>query len=191
VRVAPIVLRISASALEAEIRVDGRRVGTFTGEPIALRDLGPGEHIIEVSAPGYQPWRRELELDAGENRDLEAGLTPMLGSVVPPPPRGGVSPLVWVGAGVLVLGGATTLVFGIRSRLDPVEGVNRADAVSFHEDRQRDARLANAGLGVMGVGAAVAITGFIVSEFGGSQDSNHAFVAPVPGGAVAGFEGRL
>lgn len=190
---AEVVLRVTASVAGAEIRVDGTLIGRFEGEALAVPDLAPGTHTVEVQAEGHEPWRRELELVAGTERELDAGLTPIvLAPPPPPPPARGISSVLWVGVGVAALGGATTMAFGLRSRGQPAEGATRAEAVAFHQDRQRDATIANVGLGVAAAGVGLMVTGLLLSDFG---DRDFAGEAPVdvalsPRGGTLQWSGR-
>lgn len=169
-QVVPITLRVATSVRGARILVDGSLVGHFAGRPVEVTGLEPGPHTIAVEAEGHERWEREIELAAGSERDVDAGLTPIVVNVPPPPPEPrGLSSLIWVGAGVAALGGGMITAFGIRSRGQPAAGVTRAEAVAFHEDRQRDARIANVGLGVAGAGVGILVTGLLLSDFGGDD----------------------
>ncbi len=61
----------------ALIRVDGQDVGTI---PARVR-MGPGDHMIEVSSPGFGAWTQEITTGASEQREVEAHLAPQPGSV--------------------------------------------------------------------------------------------------------------
>lgn len=72
-RLSRIRLRLDAELPnEAELRIDGRR--------FPVRDLpdplvmNPGEHLFELSAPGYVAERRQLQLGEGESREVALGL---------------------------------------------------------------------------------------------------------------------
>ncbi len=63
---------------------------TFNGQPpitLPLREhrLAPGRVRVEVRAPGYAPWSRELQLDAGGTRDEVAELTRTADETESPP----------------------------------------------------------------------------------------------------------
>ena len=120
---APPRLRIRASVPGAEVRVDGRPVGTFRAEPLEVEGLTPGSHEVEVRAPEHRPWTRELTLEAGAVLELDAGLVPEPSEAVPPPPIDPapagprVSPVLWVGVGAAALGGALAIGFGVLARI--------------------------------------------------------------------------
>lgn len=67
----PARLRVTSSLASARILVDGEEVGLGT----YVDELAPGRHEIEVRADGYVSFRRTLDLEAGERRDLQASLT--------------------------------------------------------------------------------------------------------------------
>jgi PEGA domain len=88
--------RLSISAESASsIRIDGAFVGyaTWQGE------LPAGEHSLQVTAPGKRAYSQELVLSVGQVRSLQITLERE---------KSGISPLVWIGAGVLVAGGLAT-----------------------------------------------------------------------------------
>jgi hypothetical protein len=84
-------LMVSAASADA-IHVDNRLVGygVWQGEVPA------GEHAVRVTAPNMRPYSHELVVSAGQMRSLQITLEPEKSSV---------SPLVWIGAGVIVAGG--------------------------------------------------------------------------------------
>lgn len=49
--------------LEAEVSVDGVSTGRTPGGRVRLEGLAPGPAVVEVTAPGHLPVRRELELE--------------------------------------------------------------------------------------------------------------------------------
>jgi hypothetical protein len=87
----------------AEITIDGRRVEA--GRPIAV---AAGSFVLEVSAPGHSPERRELTIAAGQTLREEVELTPDAGGT-----SGGlaISPIgiAVAGAGAaMIIAGAIT-----------------------------------------------------------------------------------
>jgi hypothetical protein len=71
---APGVLRLSVTPADASVYVDGAFMGS--AEAAAELALAPGAHRIEVVRPGYDPWVREIELEASERRELVVELPP-------------------------------------------------------------------------------------------------------------------
>jgi hypothetical protein len=56
----------------ATVSLDGRVLGTA---PLRVRNLTPGEHVLDIEAPpGYFSRRVELELDAGEPQNVNLAL---------------------------------------------------------------------------------------------------------------------
>jgi hypothetical protein len=79
----------------ATISVDGNAVGTTQWQGA----LTAGEHAIRVSARGMRTYNKELVMEAGQSRSLYVTLEAE---------KSGISPLVWIGAGILVAGGIAT-----------------------------------------------------------------------------------
>lgn len=59
----------------ASVEVDGQPAGAL---PATLR-LGPGEHAVAVSSPGFGTWTRTITTGAGDEQALEAELRPLPG----------------------------------------------------------------------------------------------------------------
>lgn len=72
------VVRLASTPSGASVRV-GK---DFRGQtPTELR-LAPGQtHVVQLSAPGYQPAERSVEVSADDSRSLNLTLEPILGSV--------------------------------------------------------------------------------------------------------------
>lgn len=62
------VLRLRVSPADASIYVDGAFVGNALSA--AELTLTPGAHRVEVVRPGYDPWVREIDVEASERREL-------------------------------------------------------------------------------------------------------------------------
>lgn len=109
------VLHIVPSVEESEVMVNGTARGTGAME-LALQ---AGHYALEIRAPGYLPYEREVEVHAGITLTVDATLEP-----IPHEEAIYESPIFWgVGAGVLVLAGvgiALGVVFG--STTLPVSG---------------------------------------------------------------------
>jgi outer membrane receptor for ferrienterochelin and colicins len=97
-------LHVEASTAGAIVVVDGRRLGPG---PIDT-EVEPGEHVVEVSAPGHRPMRREFDLSPGEATRWNAELTPEGGSIVE-------SPWLWIAIGVALVGAGLGIGFGVGS----------------------------------------------------------------------------
>ncbi|MEY4577389.1 MAG: hypothetical protein RL701_2092, partial [Pseudomonadota bacterium] len=92
----------------SSIFIDDQQVGDsghFQGAVLA------GEHHVQVTAPGKVGFSRDLVLKVNESRTLHVSL---------PGEPSNISPWLWVGAGVLVAGGAATgIYFLTRSPSEP------------------------------------------------------------------------
>ncbi len=188
----PARLRFAAN-VPARVFLGEQEVGVYRQEPIRVEGIDPGSWVVraEPLRQGYLPWTRALELEAGADVRVEASLERSALSALAVPTRGPwISPLVWVGSGVVAAAGVVALAFGLRSRRDVPEGVNRSLAVAFVEDRRRDALVANIGLGFLAAGVSVGVVGLVLSDFGG-DGRLRATVARRPGGVQLVLEGWL
>ncbi len=104
-------VRIESNVAGAIIRVDGHTRGETTVD----EDMGPGHHVIEVTARGYQPFHREFDLVTGGHERVQARLTAESRSVAS-------SPLFWIGAAVVVAGGVVGGVLLFSHTEDPYSG---------------------------------------------------------------------
>ena len=64
-------LRVESNATGADVKIDGRSVGSAPQE----RELEPGSHRVRVTKDGYQPWEREVHVVPGRTLRLDARLT--------------------------------------------------------------------------------------------------------------------
>jgi hypothetical protein len=83
-------LVLELNVVDARVLVDGEAVAVTAGTG-ADRDRGsarvllaPGPHVVEISAPGRKPWRRDVTTGDGEVR-LKARLERDSAAVRPPP----------------------------------------------------------------------------------------------------------
>jgi len=90
----------------ADISLDGRMLGTT---PVTQR-VTRGRHLVELSLPGRRTVRKEIEVGAGEVRELIR--LPIKAKVVPPtaaPVAEGPSWPFWAGVGSAALAGAAVI----------------------------------------------------------------------------------
>jgi hypothetical protein len=192
-------LRVGVDVTGAEVSVDGELLGIYEGTLLEA-ELAPGTHEIRARAEGHVDWVRAVELGAGDDVRLEAALRPEIVEppAIPPPPdvdpppsgETRLSPVLWVGMSVAVLGAGSALGFGISSRREPAEGVNRAEALAFTNDRKRDARTANAAVGIALAGVGLMGFGLWLSDFGGGEATAELQLSPRWGGAAATWSTR-
>lgn len=92
----------------ATVMLDGNVVG---GGGHVQEVVLAGEHRLQISAVGKRVFLRDLVLKVGESRTLHVSLES---------DSSGISPWVWVGAGVLVAAGAGTAIYFLtRSSPEP------------------------------------------------------------------------
>lgn len=71
------IVQVRCNVAGAAVQVDGRDAGHT---PAELR-VGPGEHRVSVTSPGYSTWAQTLTTGSGERRELLAEVRPLPGSV--------------------------------------------------------------------------------------------------------------
>lgn len=121
-RIPTVVLEISGTSLDrATVVIDGRHYGALP-ETIPL---DPGEHSIEVTAPGAATEARSIELEPGETRRIPIALRPEAG-------EGAAAPFVVPGLVCLGVGGASLLVSAITG------GVSLSEAADIDDQCQGD-----------------------------------------------------
>src|SRR5262249_47609658 len=65
-------LRVVSATPDAEIFLDGASVGK---PPLDRRDLAPGKHFVVVRKQGFADWKREVDLQPGQQVSLTAELS--------------------------------------------------------------------------------------------------------------------
>jgi hypothetical protein len=81
------------AAKDDSIRVDGNVMGQGRWHGV----LPSGEHTVRVTSPGMRPYERQVFIEDDRTRNLYVTLESEPGS--------GVSPLLWVGVGLVAAGG--------------------------------------------------------------------------------------
>lgn len=64
---------------EAQVDIDG---ATYDGDPVEV-EVPAGEHRIEVTAPGYHPWRATVKLGSGSHVTMTTDLLSMDSTLLP------------------------------------------------------------------------------------------------------------
>ncbi|HOU92253.1 MAG TPA: PEGA domain-containing protein [Polyangiaceae bacterium] len=67
-------LLVASGPLTATVYVDGRRRAVT---PARVEALPAGEHVVELRAPGYLPWRRTVAIEADQTSYLNAAPRPV------------------------------------------------------------------------------------------------------------------
>jgi hypothetical protein len=150
-RVAKVEIRSTPD--RAEVRVDGWELGKA---PLTTH-LGEGFRAVEVSLQGYRPWRQVIQVNPGENPQVEAQLEIMLNKLsVSSDPSGAE---VSVDGGVVGTAPCEARVRGgdhvVEARLDGHRTTQVRATVPFGEDTSVDVRLEPA-LGTLAVATDVA-----------------------------------
>lgn len=173
----------------------------------------PGAVVVEATAPRFLPYRREVRVAVGESASLTLALeaappppptpvTPVAVAPTPPPapPSPPVAPasqgtsagpFVMMGAGALVLGGATT--FLVLAATDPGEPC--ADDPTLLCVSGSAATLSTLGWVSLGVGIGAAVGGvvwFVLDRNGRTSGPRATLTAtPLPGGGTLGLAGTF
>ncbi len=98
-------LHVETATPNAIVTLDGRALGA----PPIDTELDPGEHVVEVGAPGYSSLRRTVNLSAGEATRWQPELTATGGDPIL------TSPWLWIALGVVLAGTGLGLGFGLGS----------------------------------------------------------------------------
>ncbi len=186
---------------------------TIDGAPIpvvslsAVRKANPGAHVV-VAKLGGKEQKQDVSLAEGETKEisvaLDAASATSSGTTAPPPPRGGdtttgrqISPIVWIGAGVAVVGLGVGTVTGILA-LGKSSTVKKEcsgttcpkSAQSDVDSGRTDATISTIGFVAGGVGVAVAAVGwFVLSK--PASGSSHPTVTPAFGANWLGASGTF
>jgi hypothetical protein len=151
-----------------QVTRDGARVGA--AQLGAQVPVDPGPHVVEATAPGYQPFRTTAVVEAGVAKVRVPRLLPIPSSTPvsdPAPARDGDTRWIGVGmtvAGGLALGATGLLAYSAKSKDDRAEGrcpgdVCDAEGLSLN----RDARtLGDVATITFVAGAALTTAGVIV-----------------------------
>ncbi len=66
-------VRVLANVDKARVFLDGKDMGP---QPLDVKDISPGEHVIEVKAPGYMTAEKRVTVGAGDAQVLKIDLQP-------------------------------------------------------------------------------------------------------------------
>ncbi len=204
-------LEISCELPGAEVKIDGQIVGQ-TPIALPLRVQAGTSVVLEVSAPGYWPSTRMVVVSpTAPTREVVNLARRDVAAVAPEPARPGIavtaaspargsrlSPLFWVGSGLVVVGGAGAIVGTIANS----KAVDQADKTpSCHlikpsqyaascPDYQTPRTIGWVSAGVGAAGAALAILSVLLG--GNSERDDPSSVAwsaaPTPSGIQASVE---
>jgi PEGA domain len=145
-------IRVVASRPDAEVYVDGKRIGRV---PIET-DVAHGQHTVKVSAEGMKDWKQDVQVQRGQATPLRVRLRPKVG-------RAGA----WVTAGVAagVLGGSIAAALIGKKLGDDMDADREAGTLRSDDDRADKTRFlyigADAGFGVTAGLAALATYYFL------------------------------
>lgn len=185
-RIARVLVNVDVEG--ALLSIDDVERGTSpAAAPISI---GAGEHVLVVAADGHETSRQRFRIAGGEERTIDVHL---VRTVVPPserpqlPSAGAPFPVLTVigavvgGIGLVtwVTGGALTL--SEDARLDSLCAM-RACAESDTGTIEVSRIVADVGLGVLGVGAALTLLGVLLELTGSNDRQSEVRASLGPGG---------
>lgn len=116
-------LLVEVNVLVAEVHMDGQLVGQTHDGKLSMESLAPGEHTLEVTAPGHNPHKEVVHVGGGEQSTVVVTLTraqldhdvvatspdaqPI--DLTPRPER---SSLAWLGYTLIGVGAASAIGWG-------------------------------------------------------------------------------
>ena len=183
VREATLSLRLETAIAGARVQVDGGHALALPGTVT----VAPGAHLIEASAPEWQPWQETVTVAAGESRIVTIALEPVVA-------QDGF-PNWWIGSGVTAAAAAVGVgyYFVSAGHFDEADrlaqgGLDRVGFDRAQADGRTAATLSNASYGVAAVSALA--TGLLWwLDRGSSPAPNSVSVVPVLGPSQAGLMG--
>jgi hypothetical protein len=86
-------LSVTSIPTGAEVYIDDLFKGP---SPVTVSDLSPGSHTVLVRLPGYQDWSSQVQVNAGANTQVTAGLAPVATTptTAPSPTKAGGFPVI-------------------------------------------------------------------------------------------------
>lgn len=181
-RNAPVAVKVTSDPASASVEVDG--AAQMGATPMDVK-LTPGTHKVKVSAPGYEPMEKDVEVKAGEAApDLAFALTqaaappvvapPVEPVAAPPPPAADMGPQeprsnvpAYVTLGVagasLIVGG----IFGVKA-LGDKSSFNDNPTADKADTAERDALIADM---AFGVAVTLGVTGTVLLLSGGKKEA--------------------
>jgi hypothetical protein len=91
-------IAITSSPTGGDVFLDNAYRGI---SPLTIDSISPGMHTVLLQLSGYQDWRSQVQVTAGQTAPVSATLLP---APTPTPTRGEMSPLVGVAAlGLLIM----------------------------------------------------------------------------------------
>jgi hypothetical protein len=117
-------LTVEVNVLSAEIHMDGQLVGQAQDGKLNMESLAPGEHTLEVSAPGHERHKETVHVSGGDQSTVVVTLTrvPDPGEVaavatestipIDAPPTSERSSLAWLGYTLIGVGAASAVAWG-------------------------------------------------------------------------------
>lgn len=83
------MIKVNSNVAGAQVMLGARVVGTTDQDPILLRDVPSGTHLVRVTKDGYRPWTQQVMVQGGETTEVDVEMSPDTGEgegPIPPPP---------------------------------------------------------------------------------------------------------
>lgn len=142
------------------VELDGEERGQT---PFEAQGVAPGRYILTVSHEGYSSYTTEIDLEAGENLEIYARVTPLEGTRDPTRSGRRTAGLAMMGTGgAFLITGGTFGALALASGADYQNNVGAADRRDVRDRAKSQALIADigifSGLAIAGAGAALYFT---------------------------------
>lgn len=165
-RLGTLTLKTDADA--ESITIDDKPIAPGARDPVLI---APGHHVVIVKGPKGRTGRAEVDVAAGERKDVAIPLPLASADVAPPPTRLRISPVAYAGFGVAAAGVLVGLGTGIGAFVTASnvkrDCPNSACPPSAHDELNTSLALGTTStiaFIVGGVGAAVGVIGLVISK---------------------------
>ncbi len=187
-RKAPVLVKVKSDPPGASVSVDG--VAQMGTAPIDVK-VAPGTHKFRVTAPGYDPYEKDLTLDpGGADQTLDAMLLKSVAVAEAPPPVVETKPVekpaevppekrsnaaAFIVLGVAGAGAIVGGIFGVKALQGKSDFKNGQKTTDKADQVEKDALIAD-----MALGAAITlgVTGTVLLLTSGGSDEKTARAKP-------------
>lgn len=140
-------LTVDANVLSAEVHMDGQLIGQTQEGKLTIDSVTPGDHTLEVSAPGHEAHTQTVNVAAGEQSTVTVTLMRAMGPSevaattpdvpplqdVPTPER---TSLAWLGYTLIGVGAASAIAWGASMYMIEFQ-YNRDDTYTYYKNAYR------------------------------------------------------
>jgi hypothetical protein len=179
-RVEPGAIVVSAAPASAVLTLDDETLATGQDGSFRRDFLVPGPHHISARATGYEPFARDVEIEAGTTLMLSIDLAPRAQDLSISVPT-----MILAGVGAAILG--TAVGVGAVSQAQPDRVLDMRQSQSFFAARELEANAANVLYAIGGASLVAALVSLVIDLTSGSDDVDASARAHAMRGAVASW----